>query len=211
VVTSDILDRISPDEVGQPPGTRVWARIISVPSVPCAVLELRDRNSGQHPDPGTKPRHQYAIARGRLWQRTLPPAPLADTRDESPWHDDTSACAWRLVAPGAGIPWRWAAAQGVRPYPVEAVRVEGEWDLHGDGDCATVGYVMPAADPTDVWADVTGAACPADDCGQTLVWWEAGYVPGYRVCLARLGAETYDRDTIRHRWLWRDRVLVLDE
>jgi hypothetical protein len=41
-------------------------------------------------------------------------------------------------------------------------------------------------------------------CSQTLVWYEAGYVPGYRVCMARLpgdgSEERYDMDTLTHRF-----------
>ena len=33
-----------------------------------------------------------------------------------------------------------------------------------------------------------------------MVWYEAGYVPGYRVCMAHLRDDLYDAETIRHRF-----------
>lgn len=77
----------------------------------------------------------------------------------------------------------------------------------GDGEPETEGYVMPPRDPYDTWAAVTGAPCPL--CAQEIVCYEAGYVPGYRACMARSG-DGYDRKTLRHRWLWWDGVLVRD-
>jgi len=32
----------------------------------------------------------------------------------------------------------------------------------------------------DVWAQADWTPCP--DCGAPIVWYESGYVPGYRVC-----------------------------
>lgn len=218
--TLTILDRICPDEAHLPPSARTWARIIRTPHH-YDVLELRDPNSGQNSDPAAKPRHQYVVARERLWSRRLPPAPLASPEDETPCADDTGSSAWQLVAPSATLrgmfatrnptwlPWEWAMAQGVLPYAIEPVQVKGEWQLTGDPDeVQTVGYIMPPADPTNIWADVTSYAdcppvrCPA--CDQPLCWYEAGHVPGYRVCM-RDG----DTSTIAHRWLWWDGVLVL--
>lgn len=33
------------------------------------------------------------------------------------------------------------------------------------------------------WEQVDFSGCPK--CGKPLIWWEAGYVPGYRVCSGR--------------------------
>ena len=60
-----ILDMISPDEADLLPSARTWARIVRPFGWP--ILELRDPNSGQSPDPETKPRHQYMVARNVLW------------------------------------------------------------------------------------------------------------------------------------------------
>ena len=204
----DILDRICPDEAGLPPSERTWARMVRLLGG-FEALELRDPNDGQGADPATKTRHQYLIHDGHLWVRHLPPAPLDQARDEAQRLYGPDASRWRLVEPGSGLPWDWAVAHGVRPYATHPQPVEGEWDLRGDGDCATVGYIMPPRDPWDMWAAVTGAPCPL--CGRDLVWYEAGYVSGYRVCADLVAAgDRYDLDSIRHRWLWTDGTLVLD-
>jgi hypothetical protein len=206
-----VLDRISPDEIGLPPSARSWARIIRLPGG-WETLELRDPNSGQGSDPAAKPRHQYLVQRDRLWSRRLPPAPLDDEHDESRWRDEPqgivdprTTSAWQLVAPGSGLPWEWSR---LAPYATVPRSVRGQWDIHGDGRPMTLGYEMPAADPWDVWHDVTDAPCPHPGCDQTLVWYEAGYVSGYRVCMGRRADGGYDRTTLRHRWLWVDAILV---
>lgn len=226
--TIDILDRICPDEADLPPSARTWARIVPILGGVDA-LELRDPNDGLA-DPAQCARYQYMISplardvtSAHLWRRRLPPAPIdappvdqvvrCGSRDAwadslgAPWPDADPAAAWELVAPGSGLAWEWAAAQGVRPYPTSPQRTTDEWDIHGTGDTETEGYIMPPRDPWDIWAAVTGAPCPL--CDQELVWSEAGHVPGYRVCMARRG-DRYDGQTIRHRWLWRRGVLVRD-
>jgi hypothetical protein len=77
-------------------------------------------------------------------------------------------------------------------------------NLHGVGDREHEVYDMPQRGPErDRWDRVTNVACPVEGCNQTVLWYEAGYVPGYRVCMAPLpdvnGA--YDIGTIRHRFL----------
>jgi hypothetical protein len=95
----------------------------------------------------------------------------------------------------------------LRPSVAER-RISGRLDLYNDGKPSAEGYEMPARDPWDIWADVTGAPCPR--CDQTLVWYEAGYAPGYRVCMATTaGGDAYDPATLRHRWLWWDGILVV--
>ena len=59
-------------------------------------------------------------------------------------------------------------------------------DLHGTGQEDGEVYDMPAR-PPDYWAAVTNVPCPMVGCEQTVVWYEAGYVPGYRVCMNSLG------------------------
>lgn len=205
----DILDQMSPDETHLPPSARTWARIVS------GCLELRDPNSGQDPDPARKARDQYLIERSRLWTRRLPPAPLDAPTDESRWSDEPAdeyqprtTSAWRLVTPDpTSLAWQWS---GLQPYATAPTRVTGSWNLHGTDHRATVGYEMPAADPWDTWADITGVPCPHPGCSQALVWYEAGYVPGYRVCMRPVDARSYDERSIRHRWLYYRGVLVLD-
>src|SRR3990167_6367997 len=96
----DLLDRIAPDESHLPPAARTWARIISLPGG-WDALELRDPNSGQDPDPASNPRHQYVVARERLWERRLPPAPLDQPADETLWLDSDDPGATRSHALGS--------------------------------------------------------------------------------------------------------------
>lgn len=220
MTTIDILDRISPDEAHLSPSARTWARLIRAPSVGDDVLELRDLNDGQGWDPAEKARHQYAIARGVLWARRLPPAPLDTPEDETAWIDDPGAGRWYLVAPAASVPWEWARSQGVQPYPIDVRVSTVERDIHGDGGGTYTAYVMPPAHPVDRWADITSSPrdghvvlCPVAGCGQQLVWYEAGYVPGYRVCMRPRSLQSYDPASLRHRFVLdhgRGTVLILD-
>jgi len=56
--------------------------------------------------------------------------------------------------------------------------------LTGDRERRTRVYAVPAlptGHPDPYWGAVTDVPCPAD-CGGTVRWAEAGYVPGYRIC-----------------------------
>lgn len=64
-----------------------------------------------------------------------------------------------------------------------------------------VDYPMPPVSEHDYWSAVTGVPCPTDGCDQTVVWYEAGYVPGYRVCMKALGGGRFDEGTLRHRFI----------
>ena len=69
--------------------------------------------------------------------------------------------------------------------------------------------------PGDYWDAVTDVPCPVEGCSHTVVWYEAGYVPGYRVCMAALDDRGhYDLRTRRHTFYARgnaaDPVLVYD-
>lgn len=177
-MNNQIINMITPSESHLPPSRRTWARLIRLEGG-FEALELRDPNHGTG-DPQGSPRHQYMVHRKRLWRRILPPKPL---HDDSP---DEASSGWSLVAPnGANLVWQWA---DIPAYPTEPIR-------SGDGD-----YVVPAADPFDAWKDVTDIPCP--ECDQTIVWYEAGYVPGYRVCAPQTD-DGYDMSAIRHRWIAR--------
>ena len=71
-------------------------------------------------------------------------------------------------------------------------------DEHGTGRREHRLYRMPPH--PDYWPAVTDVPCPVDGCVQTVVWYEAGYVPGWRVCMASIDVEagTYDHDSIQH-------------
>lgn len=77
------------------------------------------------------------------------------------------------------------------------MRIE-QHNVDGTGARRCEVYPRPAAD--DYWSAVTNCPCPVQGCQQTVVWYEAGYAPGYRVCMASLGDGKFDRDTLRHRF-----------
>jgi hypothetical protein len=77
------------------------------------------------------------------------------------------------------------------------------YNLHGDRLHEV--YEVPRRG-LDAWDAVTDIPCPVDGCQQTVVWYEAGYVPGYRVCMAAVGVDakgirTFDYGTLRHRFV----------
>ena len=69
-------------------------------------------------------------------------------------------------------------------------------DFDGTGARRTAVYDMAPAPPRiietadgqrldagqEYWPAVTDVPCPAEGCGGTIRWAEAGYVPGYRIC-----------------------------
>lgn len=193
----DILDRISPDEAHLPPSQRTWARVLIIQTFDC--LELRDPNDGIG-DPETCSRYQYVVARGELLTRRLPPAPLADHEDERPWSDNPSASRWRVCTAAPSSPvWEWSGLQPQSPRDAEPIELAVTADIDGCGPETYTAYAMPPADPGDIWASITGVPCPVPGCDHELVWYEAGYVPGYRVCMARV-RDGYDKATLRHRF-----------
>lgn len=202
--TIGILDRLSPDEADLPPSARKWARVIRPNGLP--VLELRFRNSVLDADPASKPRYQYLVMGGVLWRRRLPPAPLEDVHDETPWVD--TPLRWELYDAG-GLVGEWAEREGAaRTVRIQPAAYQVHRDIHGDGGDTYDAYAMPPRDPWDMWAAITGAPCPVEGCDQTLVWYEAGYVPGYRVCMRQEG-EHYNGSTLRHRFVLDHAGMVL--
>lgn len=63
---------------------------------------------------------------------------------------------------------------------------------------------MPLVSTGDPYASVTNVPCPVAGCEQTVVWYEAGYVPGYRVCVRLIDDEKFDQASLRHRFQARD-------
>lgn len=193
------LDRLSPTEAHLPPSLRAWARVVDGARLGLA-LELRDPNDGVGFEPSTKSRHQYVVGRGYLWRRRLPPAPLDAIDDESPWLD-AGVPPWEMVCGLAThspiLAWAREHDPRVRlpPQPLQVVATRMVIR-----ERARTAYRMPPAHPWDPWADLTGVPCPVPGCRQTLVWYEAGYVPGYRVCMAPLTPETFDPRTLAHRF-----------
>jgi len=206
------LDSLS-NERGTSPSQRKWAREIVLRG--SLVLEMRDPNDGAGSDPATKTRHQYTVQRLYLWRRRLPPAPLDQPEDETPWQDEP---AWWELATATGPLAQWALERGAAGINLarlpEVVELTSDEDIDGTGRGGRRAFAMPPADPWDFWGDITSVPCPVPGCRQTLVWYEAGYVPGYRVCMAALGDGAYDRRTIEHRFLASSRrreLLILDD
>jgi hypothetical protein len=54
-------------------------------------------------------------------------------------------------------------------------------DMHGTGATRHRVYNMPIVEDGEYWPSVTEVPCPAG-CGGVVLWAEAGYVPGYRIC-----------------------------
>lgn len=84
------------------------------------------------------------------------------------------------------------------------MRIE-QHNLHGTGMQDHEVYDMPPKTSDyggDYWAAVTDVPCPVGGCKHTVVWYEAGYVPGYRVCMAPKG-DGYDPESLEHRFLAR--------
>lgn len=44
-------------------------------------------------------------------------------------------------------------------------------------------FLVPSRSSFDFWESVTDVPCPVPGCDQPVVWFEAGFVPGYRACL----------------------------
>lgn len=55
-------------------------------------------------------------------------------------------------------------------------------NLDGLGNRDMRVYVLPIQDINDYWSSVTDVPCPIDSCDGIIRWYEAGYVPGYRIC-----------------------------
>lgn len=74
-------------------------------------------------------------------------------------------------------------------------------NLDGEGPVDCEVYEMPSKAP-EYWDAVTDVPCPVPGCKNTIVWYEAGYVPGYRVC-AEFDPKhgVYPILSIRHRFL----------
>lgn len=214
------LDRLFPGEGHLFPSQRRWAREIQTRHG--QVLELRDPNDGIGGDPAEKTRYQYLVARGYLWRRQLPPAPLEQPEDETPFRD--SPLCWEVSELAAHSPiTAWALAQdpALRRPSTTPEEVVGERNPDGTGWRDYRIYRMPPRSPRDMWGDITSYAgqppvpCPVAGCDQHLVWDEAGRVPGARSCMRSVRDDAYDVDSCRHRFVldhareWHGVALIL--
>lgn len=200
------LAQLEPQAEDIPPSQRL-NRILAL-SPDCRILEMRDPNDGLEPGPESKSRHQYLLAGGLLYTRHLPPAPESWRHDADTWQGEDGPRRWELCG-GTGRPTgilrRFMAVAADLDIAPSRPGVECRHERHnldGRGARQLAVYYLPP-DPEDYWHAVTGCPCPVPGCGQTVVWWEAGYVPGYRACMAPAGQDTYSPDTLRHRFLAR--------
>ncbi len=81
-------------------------------------------------------------------------------------------------------------------------------DLHGTGYEPCEVYDMTPDPDGHYWPAVADVPCPVDGCSQAIVWYEAGYVPGYRVCMLPVARDAmathpagYRQETLHHRFL----------
>ncbi len=65
---------------------------------------------------------------------------------------------------------------------MKAIMRTTETDLDGQGVKTYKAYDLPVIDNDDYWTNVTGIPCPVAECDGTILWYEAAYVPGYRIC-----------------------------
>lgn len=177
-MNSSFLDHLEPNT---PPSLR-YTRIVPVGMAD--VLEMRDPNDGQDSGPESKTRYQYVLAGGEVWTRRLPPETVGDA-----WVD-TGVPPWeRLEGTPGGIVAEYALlARLARPIGVAVLRRE-RFYAAGTHEYRIGGKYVPADDLdcevvmgpiTDSWHAVPLPPCP--DCGGSVVWAEAGYVPGTREC-----------------------------
>lgn len=120
--------------------------------------------------------------------------------EDSVHHTDGELDAWGVTKDGDA--WRLRCRPPQAGEHEEPGMKRERYNLHGDGDVLCEVYDVSAGVPQHErgWHLVTGVPCPVEGCGQTLVWYEAGYVPGYRVCMAPANDNAYDHATLRHRF-----------
>jgi hypothetical protein len=98
----------------------IWARLL-----PNGVLEMRDINSGQSPDPEDKPRFQYRVRDGLLLTRTLPAESTGSARwrgwIDEPWWEPMTTWPLSLLLRG------YCEYHGLSPitYSLDAPRRAG--------------------------------------------------------------------------------------
>jgi len=80
-----------------------------------------------------------------------------------------------------------------------AHRIESH-DLQGKGPEPCEVYEMEPV-PHNYWAAVTDVPCPVKGCEGTVVWCEAGHIPGWRTCMMPIGNGCYDMRSVKHFFL----------
>lgn len=153
-----------------------WNRLIGN-----SILQSINPNDGQSSDLADKSRYQYTLVNGVLLRRHLPPEAVGDK-----WLDDPDASAWQQIEVPMWpliLDWlSWIELQfGIEKEPCDL-------QLYGVNYHNYAHLVKPMAMP--VWRKSRIEICnsywpqtvPCPHCHDWLVWAEAGYVPGYRIC-----------------------------
>ncbi len=154
-----------------------WNRVLG-PS----VIECLNPNDGQSSDPDDKSRYQYTTVNGVLLRRHLPPISLGDK-----WKDIGTPAWEQIPVPDWPLIRDWLAWAevwfGIEPEAFDRM-------LYGSGKNAA--YLAEQSSPMSmpVWRKSRIEICnsywpqtmPCPHCQSWIVWAEAGYVPGYRIC-----------------------------
>lgn len=194
-----------------------WNRLIG-----SSIIESRDPNDGQSSDPRDKSRHQYTLVNGILLARVLPPESVGERwrdpatgkfqRRAPAWESIDVPAEWPLVADwiehvtgDTPRPWSMggvmAFAEGRNPissYDADGRYIGGGYDREGNRLYQPVTMVwMRALIEVHGTSWPQQVACP--HCQDWIVWAEAGYVPGWRICRGchRHWQITLDSGTLR--------------
>ena len=60
-------------------------------------------------------------------------------------------------------------------------------------------YNVPLLNMVNAWDSVTDIPCPVEGCEHRVLWYENGYVPGYRVCMKEIDKNKFLYESIKHR------------
>jgi hypothetical protein len=169
-----------------------------------SILQSIDPNDGQSPDPADKTRHQYTLASGILLTRRLPPESVGDlwiepatgkhSRRPPAFESIDIPAHWRLLVQwmehvygDTPRPWSmggsaaYAGRIPIDPCDDRGMLVRHGWDDDGNRLYEPVRMVWMRSR-----IELTGCdwpqqvACP--HCHDWIVWAEACYAPGRRIC-----------------------------
>lgn len=149
-----------------------------------AVLECRDPNDGQSRDPRDKTRYQYTQVNGILLARKLPPESVGDRwRDPNTGRLARRAPEWTALEQPAAVLARWPLLRAWADWSMSGL--PSPWSIGGSN-----AYGTRSNGVRMLWMksriEITGTdwpqQIPCPHCEDWIVWAEAGYVPGYRIC-----------------------------
>lgn len=150
-----------------------------------AGFEYRDPNDGQSSDPADKKRFQYALLDGVLLQRVLPPAAVGNRwRDNATGKLSPHAPDWEAIP----VPEHWGLLREWIEYSLGDdwplpwstggyTAAAQNWGLKGLRLAWLRSRIEVVAGQMD-WPQ----RIPCPHCWGWIVWAEAAYVPGYRIC-----------------------------